>query len=535
MSDWGDDGGNEGWGDENAGGDENWGNEGAGDDWENAGEVGWEEGGGEWDEQAQSEKPMEQEASPRIQIDNLFYEGSDLARDEPEAALERLLECVRLEEEHLGNEILMRFDALERIVVLYLRLRRLPLMREALQKLLSLAERVTPNSRNKAISTVLDTLQEPQYRDDAELLQDTYKLVLDRLETMEGQERAWFATATKLAKTYYARGNAQSCEQWAEKLHAACRKADGSDDPAQAQQLLEVYALKLQLLTDRIESRADDMRDEAKEDEDEDFDAKLRELFQRTRDLSRQVSVTDPRNMSIINECWGKAYAQQADWRQAFVHFWEAFLQYQQVGGSRTKAVLQYVVLANMAAGQDTNPLDAREAKAYANDPHVQAMAQLRRAYDERNVRQLQRVLRKHRAHFDSEPFMRRHLSTLLWRIRSQALAGLVASYTRVRLQYLADYLNTRKAEVHEMLVQLILDGEVRGRIDEIEDILLLGEQESDARSYRGLEAWAQQLDYITLTLAKRTLLDMATTSGRRDPVHSSMDTGHIAGDANYY
>ena len=65
-------------------------------------------------------------------------------------------------------------------------------------------------------------------------------------------------------------------------------------------------------------------------------------------------------------------------------------------------------------------------------------------------------------------------MERLLRTLRTQVVLALLRPYTRVRLPWLARRLNVPEPEVEALLVGLILDGKVRGRIDQVNRLLLL-------------------------------------------------------------
>ena len=91
--------------------------------------------------------------------------------------------------------------------------------------------------------------------------------------------------------------------------------------------------------------------------------------------------------------------------------------------------------------------------------------------------------------------FIREHIEDLLRNIRTQVLIKLIRPYTRVRIDFVSDVshscyygnlatmvttqeLNIDAADVESLLVATILDGTIKGRIDQVNQILEL-EQES--------------------------------------------------------
>lgn len=102
-----------------------------------------------------------------------------------------------------------------------------------------------------------------------ELLQNFYETTLEALRDAKN-DRLWFKTNTKLGKLYYDRGDYQKLAKILKQLHLSCqvsimlsRRSDnafpyhwlfwqtdeGEDDLKKGTQLLEIYALEIQMYT----------------------------------------------------------------------------------------------------------------------------------------------------------------------------------------------------------------------------------------------------------------------------------------------
>lgn len=67
------------------------------------------------------------------------------------------------------------------------------------------------------------------------------------------------------------------------------------------------------------------------------------------------------------------------------------------------------------------------------------------------------------------DPFIKLYMDDILRTMRTQVLLKAIAPYTRVTLPYVASELNgIPVADVEDLLVSLILDGKVEGKIDQV-------------------------------------------------------------------
>lgn len=99
-----------------------------------------------------------------------------------------------------------------------------------------------------------------------ELLQDFYETTLEALKDAKN-DRLWFKTNTKLGKLYFDRGDFNKLSKILKQLHQSCQVIvfvegifrfyyeyilqtdDGEDDLKKGTQLLEIYALEIQMYT----------------------------------------------------------------------------------------------------------------------------------------------------------------------------------------------------------------------------------------------------------------------------------------------
>merc|ERR1712241_982839 len=141
-------------------------------------------------------------------------------------------------------------------------------------------------------------------------------------------QRLWFSTSVKLAKLHLDLGDVQKLQRLVRSLHNTCQKPDGTDDVSKGSQLLEVYALEIQMCALTKNS------------------LRMKEIYPKTINLTSAIA--DPRNIAVIRESGGKMYMSEKKWEAAYNEFFEAFKNYQETGNAKTaKVMLKYVVLAN--------------------------------------------------------------------------------------------------------------------------------------------------------------------------------------------
>jgi COP9 signalosome complex subunit 2 len=128
--------------------------------------------------------------------------------------------------------------------------------------------------------------------------------------------------------------------------------------------------------------------------------------------------------------------------------------------------VLKYLVLTTMLMGSDINPFDSQETKPYKNDPRIAAMTELVDAYQNDQMHQYEAVLTKNKDLL-ADPFIAENIDEVTRNMRTKAVVKLVAPYTRFKLEFIAKRLNISTPEVQDIVGFLIMDGQLRGKINQ--------------------------------------------------------------------
>ena len=158
--------------------------------------------------------------------------------------------------------------------------------------------------------------------------------------------------------------------------------------------------------------------------------------------------------------------------------FFQAFKSYDEAGDPSRLRCLKYLVLASMLHASSINPFDSQEARPYRDDPEIVAMTNLVQAFHNNEIQAFERILRQNQGRIMEDEFVREHVEDLLRTIRTQVLRRVIRPYTRISLQAIARELNDIPvADVESLLVGLILDGSLDGKIDQVTGVLLKEEE----------------------------------------------------------
>lgn len=366
------------------------------------------------------------------------------------------------------------FKAMKQLVKLYLRVGSTHnvQMMEAYKKLLacisSTKNTITQNSIEKGINSILERIvvsstSSSHNSDNSQQLivcKDFYDTTLKTFNPNGSgsypNERLWFKTNLKLGQLLYEINSTNELQHVIRDLLRATNNNDSNKNDEQryvGTHLMEIYALQIQLY-----SRIKDTK-------------KLRTVFEKAMNV--EGSIPHPRTLALIQELGGKMHMESREFRQAGKTFFQAFKSYDEAGDPSRLRCLKYLVMASMLHAEGINPFDSQEARPYKDDPEIVAMTNLVQAFQGNEIRKFEGILRRNEGNIMDDDFVRENLADLLRTIRTQVLISLIAPYTRISLEYIANELNNIPIEdVESLLISLILDGKLDGKIDQVQGIL---------------------------------------------------------------
>lgn len=430
------------------------------------------------DEEYDLEYSEESNSEPDVDLENQYYNSKALKEDDPRQALESFQKVLELEGKDKGE---WGFKALKQMIKINFKLGHFDEMMIRYQQLLTyIKSAVTRNYSEKSINSILDYISTSKQM---ELLQNFYETTLDALKEAKN-ERLWFKTNTKLGKLYYDREDYNKLQKILKQLHLSCQTDEGEDDLKKGTQLLEIYALEIQMYTAQKNNK------------------KLKALYEQS--LHIKSAIPHPLIMGVIRECGGKMHLREGEYEKAHTDFFEAFKNYDESGSPRRTTCLKYLVLANMLMKSGINPFDSQETKPYKNDPEILAMTNLVSSYQNNDINEFETILKTNRRNIMEDPFIREHIEDLLRNIRTQVLIKLINPYTRIQIPFISKELNIEPAEVENLLVSCILDNAIMGRIDQVNQVLEL-KRESTCARYNALDKWTQQLSNLHVAVINKT------------------------------
>ncbi|KAF8516095.1 PCI domain-containing protein [Gautieria morchelliformis] len=427
-------------------------------------------------------------------VENQYYTAKSMKEDNPEGALKAFKSIVDAETEK-GD---WGFKALKQSTkLLFLTLHRPAEALGTYTRLLTYTKSaITRNYSEKSINGILDYVGGGKGGAvEVVVLEKFYEATRGALEDAKN-ERLSVKTNLKLAKLWLDRHEYGRLTKLLRDLHSSTSQGDeGEQDQSQGTQLLEIYALEIQMYNETRnfkKLKAISLYS-------------IQEIYNATNEV--RSAIPHPRIMGVIKECGGKMWMGEKQWNRASEDFFESFRNYDEAGSPQRIQVLKYLVLANMLTGSEVNPFDSQETKPYKSDPQITAMTDLVGAYQRREVHEAEKIIRDNRSTIMDDAFIRSYIGELLRSLRTQYLIDLIKPYTRLELSFLAKQLNVDVAEVEDLLIGLILEGKVEGRIDQVAMRLELDQQQSlEKRRCNAISSWTDALYGVHSAVLAKTV-----------------------------
>ncbi|KAL7784356.1 COP9 signalosome complex subunit 2 [Trichoderma ceciliae] len=390
----------------------------------------------------------DEEEARDVDIENKYYNAKQLKLSNPDDAIAEFLGIPPLEPEK-GE---WGFKGLKQAIKLEFKLGQYDNAADHFAELLTYVKSaVTRNYSEKSINNMLDYIEKGADESAAvKSMEKFYSLTLQSFQSTNN-ERLWLKTNIKLAKLLLDRKEYPAVSKKLRELHRACQRSDGSDDPGKGTYSLEIYALEIQMLAETRNNK------------------QLKTLYNRA--LKVKSAVPHPRIMGIIRECGGKMHMSEENWKEAQSDFFESFRNYDEAGSLQRIQVLKYLLLTTMLMKSNINPFDSQETKPYKTDPRISAMTELVDAYQRDDVHAYEKALRNNQDIL-ADPFIAENIDEVTRNMRTKGVLKLIAPYTRMKLSWIANQLKISEPEVQDILSFLIIDGKIKGSVNQQAGIL---------------------------------------------------------------
>jgi COP9 signalosome complex subunit 2 len=388
----------------------------------------------------------------KVQIENMFYEAEANMDKDPNEALTQFQTVIEMEEQE--QECNYQFKAVKNIIAINAQKKNVEEARAKLKKLLKLCPKVAQNEARDTLGYVLDLLTKCF---DPGMMQDIYQEIVGQLKG--SNKKLWQSVCTRLCRMYLEKKMYKELDKLANELKDSMRGPGGAYDEKKGSPF-EVLALQMQMYIEMKDIK------------------KLKELDSETVGLSGVV--TDAKVNAMLKECNAIILLSERNWEEAQASLLESFKSYQQMANSKAKQILKVLLVTSMVSGSEIDPMTLTESKVYQDDSEIQPLARLRKAFQDNKITELKQIMATNGKKLSSDKAIAEYSGDFFKAIKQKIIIEKISSYSTVSIKYLAQDLAVSDKDMMAMLVELILDERINGKIDESKGFLELSSSEKN-------------------------------------------------------
>lgn len=415
-----------------------------------------DEGDENWEQYMEdSDGQDDNQSDGQIELENLFYEAEELKDKDPKAAQEQYM--LLLDSEEPLAEKTWSAKCIGEIIAIKVRRNDLEDMPEVVKKLLAYINNMSKYDRGVTIDCIFNAVNRISKLDKK---RTTFETLLEFLREKD-MGIFWLSTSLRLARIYLSAKEIQKFENIVTQMERSKDLANLDEVKSNAK-LVTIYAelnaMKVELFLER--------RDLVNL-------TKLMQYFNKIK--LQELASSESRVLSVLMEAEGVIAILEKNWEEADEFVRKAFQQYHELGHEKTKEMLLLCTATSILTGAAINPFGSPEAQMFLQDDSVSAYSILWTTFSDKNHREYLDVLEKD---CSSEVYKR---LDLVGDLRKAVLYGylekIVPSYKTLSLAYLSRELRIPQDMVLQILVEMIIDGRIHGKVDEVAKMLVVNKE----------------------------------------------------------
>lgn len=225
---------------------------------------------------------------------------------------------------------------------------------------------------------------------------------------------------------------------------------------------------------------------------------KLKELNNEAIGLSGVI--TDARVNAMLKECSSIIFLSEKSWESARADLLESFKSYQQMANPKARHMLKLLLISSMVSNSEIDPMTLPEAKVYQDDIEISPLVALRKAFQDNKIVELKTIMAKSGSKLSGDKDISEYAADFFKAVKQKIIVEKISSYNIVSIKYLAKDMGLPEKETMDLLVELILDETINGKIDESKGFLELSSSDKsklERDRYIGLETMSNSLASI--------------------------------------
>jgi len=413
---------------------------------------------------------IEMELTPEDKLDNAWRDAKELKGEEKLTALEELLK----EEKELmeGEKTNYGFKAVKHIIIVSYQLGKPEKILEWFKKWTTEYKAIMKDHL-QAVNKLLDKILE--YPEVPALVTLAFQNITDKLNRTK-------LLLTK-AKSMLKRDTPTlfpNIIETLEEAHGYLKTADGNDDNNNVNLLLELYSHKI-MLAERRRNNKD-----------------MKAYFDRAILLTESGMVSNA-VLGTIYTCGGRARMRESKFADAAQYFFEAVKNWDQCRRQQeTEDCIKLKVFSSLLSGSKVNPFDDQITASYLVKPTIKAYERVTKDVLTKNADAFLQDIKP----LQREDIIKDYLPLLKRLIQKDLFLEIVRPYSNISLAFVAKRIHTTPEETENILVELILNQQIEGTINQASGTLVLQNlSTSYANFYGGLNSVANSVDRVQRTV----------------------------------
>jgi len=233
--------------------------------------------------------------------------------------------------------------------------------------------------------------------------------------------------------------------------HDLC-KTDGVDNVGHSSSLLDIYALKIQIAEGKGNFKAQKL------------------FFDRSFPLT-SAGLASNSVTGAIFRCGGRVRLFDSKYEEASQHFSEAFKNFDECrNGEMADECLKLWVFSSLLSGSRVNLFDDHRAAGYLNKTAIKNFERLTKSCLSKNIEQFLKDIRPALR----DDVVKAYVPSLQRLVQKEVFLDLCKPYANISLPFIATKIMSTQEETENLLVEMILDGQVKGKIDQNAGVVYL-------------------------------------------------------------
>ncbi|KAI9292599.1 PCI-domain-containing protein [Neoconidiobolus thromboides FSU 785] len=383
-----------------------------------------------------------------LSLENRYYDAKSLVKEDPSKVIDAFEEIIKLEE----GDGPFTFKSTKQLLKFTYRNGDLEKAMSYYQKILSfpLGDGVASTYKDSSINNMVDLISK---NTNNEFLDQFFKDTIKVLDPVRN-ERSWIRTQLKLAHLWLTQKNFDSLRELLPTLYNFCKDTSGNDEERKGTHLLDIISIDMEIASIFKDNK------------------KSKRLYERASNV--KTAFASPRADGVIRECGGKMYMRESNYELAYKDFFKSFNAYNDVGAPQRLRIIKYIVLTSMLSNALVSPFDSPEMSQYRSHRECRHLYQLINAFQNKDSKLFEEILAEHSESLQDDPFVSSFFYQLTHTVRTQTLIKICKSFTQLKIEFIAMLLNLSSEIAMELIVNSLLDEDIKGHIDDVKNMLVL-------------------------------------------------------------